>query len=56
MTNWIQTVAEHTQLYSPIGLRLVDDLTGTTPRGRIDVYLATRGMPAGTGLEQTSRR
>ena len=54
MTNWIQTVAEHTQLYSPIGLRLVDDLTGTTPRGRIDVYLDARdagGNWTGTDVE-----
>jgi hypothetical protein len=36
---WIQIVEESTQLYSPIGLRLVDDLTGSTPRGRVDVFL-----------------
>jgi hypothetical protein len=42
VTNWIQTVAERTQRYSPIGLRLVDDLTGATPRGRVDVYLDAR--------------
>jgi len=42
MTSWVRTVAQRTQLYSPIGLRLVDDLTGGTPRGRIDVYLDAR--------------
>jgi hypothetical protein len=39
MRTWIQTAEETTTLYSPIGLRLIDDLTGKTPLERIDVLL-----------------
>jgi len=39
VTSWVQTTAERTKLYSPIGLRLVDDFTGAGPRGRVDVFL-----------------
>jgi hypothetical protein len=39
MRIWIQTVEESTRLLSPIGLMLIDDLTGSSPLGRVDVYL-----------------
>jgi hypothetical protein len=56
MRNWTQTVTEDTQLYSPIGLRLVDDLTGNTPRGRVNVFLDSRdasGKWHATGIAAT---
>jgi hypothetical protein len=36
---WLPTVEETTQLFSPIGLRLIDDLTGKAPQGRVQVFL-----------------
>lgn len=39
MKTWIQAVEESTQLFSPIGLRLIDDLTGNAPIGRMEVVL-----------------
>jgi hypothetical protein len=36
---WVQIVEETIELYSPIGLRLIDDLTGNPPIGRIEVFL-----------------
>jgi hypothetical protein len=42
MTTWVQTATESMKLYSPIGLRLVDDFTGAGPRGRVDVFLDAR--------------
>ncbi len=39
MRTWIQTIEESTQLFSPIGLRLIDDLTGNSPIGRIQAIL-----------------
>jgi hypothetical protein len=42
VTIWIQAAAERTKLYSPIGLRLLDDFTGATPLGRVEAYLDAR--------------
>ena len=39
MRRWVEAVEESAKLYSPIGLRLVDDLTGSAPLGRIEVLL-----------------
>jgi hypothetical protein len=39
MRNWVQTIEETTPLFSPIGLRLIDDLTGNAPLGRMEVFL-----------------
>jgi len=47
MRTWTQTVEEAMELYSPIGLRLIDELTGGPPIGRIEVYLDVK-TPAGT--------
>jgi len=38
---------ESTKLYSPIGLRLVDDFTGAGPQGRVDVFLDARDASGG---------
>jgi len=43
---WIEAVKESAQVFSPIGLRLIDDLTGKAPIGRIKVVLE-RQDPAG---------
>ena len=42
MTTWITPAVENTQLFSPVGLRLVDDFTGTAPIGRVSVYLEAK--------------
>jgi hypothetical protein len=42
MRNWIQAVEESTVLFSPIGLRLIDDLTGGAPIGRVEVFLESQ--------------
>lgn len=39
MTVWHSPAVEHLELYSPIGLRLIDDVTGGAPIGRIRTYL-----------------
>jgi len=36
---WIQAKDESNQLFSPIGLRLIDDLTGSAPIGPIETIL-----------------
>jgi hypothetical protein len=46
MRTWVQTVKETATLYSPIGLRLIDDFTGKTPLGRIDVLLDIQDAPS----------
>ena len=45
MRVWTQTRQETAVLYSPIGLRLIDDLTGKAPLGRIDVRLDVQDLP-----------
>jgi hypothetical protein len=47
MTNWRALPSERFELYSPVGLRLIDDFTGRPPFGRIraslDIIDATAG-------------
>jgi len=47
VTRWVQITTESTKLYSPIGLRLVDDFTGAGPQGRVDVFLDARDASGG---------
>lgn len=46
MTAWQIIAAERRMLYSPIGLRLVDDFTGQPPSGRVRAFL-DRQTPGG---------
>jgi hypothetical protein len=39
MSGWRELGSEHSALYSPIGLRLVDDFTGKSPLGRVRARL-----------------
>jgi hypothetical protein len=39
MTSWRAVPEENRLLYSPVGLLLVDDLTGRTPVGRVEAWL-----------------
>jgi len=50
MTTWRALPTERWLLYSPIGLRLLDDLTGTTPELRIEAKLEFEESP-GVWLE-----
>lgn len=54
MTAWQAIPPERLMLYSPIGLRLVDDFTGRAPTGRVRVLL-DREDAAG-GWEETEVR
>lgn len=47
MTAWQPIPTERWMLYSPIGLRLVDDFTGRAPTGRIRVLLDRRDSAGG---------
>ena len=47
MTAWQAIPAERLMLYSPIGLRLVDDFTGRAPIGRVRVLLDRRDAAGG---------
>lgn len=51
MTAWQAIPAERLMLYSPIGLRLIDDFTGRAPIGRVRVLLDRRDSAG--GWEQT---
>jgi hypothetical protein len=42
VTAWRDLGSEHVALYSPIGLRLVDDFTGEAPVGRVKAWLDLR--------------
>lgn len=42
MTGWATIAQERLMLYSPIGLNLVDDLTGKPPLGRLAITLEER--------------
>jgi len=42
---WREVRSEHSALYSPIGLRLVDDFTGRSPVGRVSAQLDRRVSP-----------
>ncbi len=39
MIGWRNLPGEHTELYSPIGLRPVDEITGVAPLGKVRVNL-----------------
>jgi hypothetical protein len=39
MTEWNTAIVESARLYSPIGVRLIDDLTGGDLLGKVQVYL-----------------
>jgi len=39
MTTWRALAGETSELYSPVGLRLLDELTAKAPIGKTDVYL-----------------
>jgi len=47
MTAWQSIPAERLMLYSPIGLRLIDDFTGRAPTGRVRVLLDRRNAAGG---------
>ena len=52
--SWREVVSERRALYSPIGLRLVDDFTGNAPLGRVSAQLDRRvalGVWAPTDLQ-----
>ncbi|HEY6176583.1 MAG TPA: hypothetical protein VIX73_19140 [Kofleriaceae bacterium] len=54
ISGWRELGSEHTALYSPIGLRLVDDFTGKSPLGRVRARLDRQvgiGLWAPTDLE-----
>lgn len=54
VTGWRPLRSERSALYSPIGLRLVDEFTGQTPRGRVAARLdrqVSAGVWAATDLE-----
>ncbi len=54
MRTWRVRPAERSELFSPIGLRLLDDMTGERPIGRVEAFLdilegtawRTTGIPA----------
>jgi len=51
---WRKVGSERSALYSPVGLRLVDDFTGQSPRGRVTARLdrqVSAGMWEPTDLE-----
>jgi hypothetical protein len=43
MTTWNMTIEEGTRLFSPVGLRLVDELTGEPPLGSVQATLDIQG-------------
>lgn len=45
VAGWREVHSEHHALYSPIGLRLVDDFTGLTPLGRVRARLDSQVSP-----------
>jgi hypothetical protein len=54
VSGWRELPSEHIGLYSPIGLRLVDDFTGGSPLGRVTARLDRRvavGAWAPTDIE-----
>jgi hypothetical protein len=54
VSGWREVRSEHLSLYSPIGLRLVDDFTGRSPLGRVGARLDRQvgaGVWAETDLE-----
>jgi hypothetical protein len=54
VSGWTQVASEHRALYSPIGLRLIDDFTGTGPLGRVSARLdrqVSAGVWAPTDLD-----
>lgn len=54
VTDWAPLPSERSLLYSPIGLRLVDDFTGRAPLGRVSARLDRQvsvGVWAATDLE-----
>jgi len=42
MRTWRLQPGERSELYSPVGLRLLDDLTGERPIGRVEAFLDVR--------------
>lgn len=46
MREWNMTVVESARLFSPIGVRLIDDLTGKEPLGKMQIFLDVQN-PAG---------
>jgi len=42
MRTWRIQPGEHSELFSPIGLRLLDELTGELPIGRVEAFLDVR--------------
>src|SRR5207237_6863565 len=54
ISGWRELGSERTSLYSPSGLRVVDDFTGKPPVGRVSAKLDLRvgaGLWAPTGIE-----
>lgn len=45
VAGWREVRSEHGALYSPIGLRLVDDFTGQAPLGRVRARLDRQASP-----------
>lgn len=45
VAGWQELRSEHGRLFSPIGLRMVDDLTGKSPQGRMRVWLDRQVSP-----------
>jgi hypothetical protein len=53
-SGWRELRSEHLALYSPIGLRLIDDFTGRAPLGRVSARLdleVSAGVWAPAGLD-----
>lgn len=58
MTIWQAIPGEQRQIYSPIGLRLIDDFTGLAPQGSVRASLDVRNAngewrPTGIGFTRT---
>jgi hypothetical protein len=52
VTTWVITPAETTQVYSPVGLHLLDELTNEAPIGNVNAFLDLLG--ANNVWQQTS--
>jgi len=46
VAGWHEVPSERSSIYSPLGLRLVDELTGRAPLGRVTARLELRTAPA----------
>ncbi len=53
MRAWRIQPGERSELYSPIGLRLLDELTGERPIGRVEAFLDVRDVLGGAAWRAT---